>query len=478
MKTNRLRNVAIGLLSFLAFVILSTIFTPAVAGMVIATGGVAVAGGISEQGVRENVPGLNMEDVSKTVTWMNPSKTPLDTILRQIREAEKMNAMITRYYSVASKALYDLPSSEVSDDGTTAAKPCKAYTYSTGNGLTSIYVAVSNSAIWSEKDTCLMRGLTLNVGSDGKPVVGTSTGTIESDVAFLVTSKSGSVLRLTPLNGTKGLNTNAEKFVVPDFAATTKLYRMGKAMHEKDASTTAFGIIPEPEEQYAQYFMAQVEESVFQRMTQQEVKFDFHDYERQNIYDMRGTTEMSYLFGAKGYTLNPDNTNQKIYTTDGITRKITKALTYGTGSGNKTVSYANVIDWCKSTFVGNSGSDERYLWAGADLLGALHSVETIQKQVNGKAPVVKWGIKFTEIVTNFGMLYINHHPLLTATGWGDNGIILDLEHVRKKEFLPMGVRQLDLKTPGTSLVDATVLSEASCLTLAYPDCHAIIKVKA
>lgn len=474
MKPTMMKNVALGILALIAFTILSVLLSPAVAGVVMASaGGVAISGGITEQGVRESSATLDMEDISKTVTEMLPTNTPLDTIMRQIRKAEKMEAMQHRYYSVASKALYDIPDADASGGGATAGDPAKAYTYSSGPGMTGIYVSVTNSAIWNEKDTLLMRDLTLPTTA-GVPVLGGS-GSTKMDVAFFVSAKSGNVLWLKPLNGVLGLVANAANYVVPNFTASTKLYRMGKAMYEKDASTTAFGIIPDADLQYAQYFMAQVEESTFQKMTKKEVDWGFNDYERQNIYDMKATMEMSKLFGVKGFFTNPNNTSQKIYTTGGITRDITKGLSYGTGSTNRTVSFAQVIDWCKSTFVGNNGSTERFLFGGSTLIGSLHSIPDIQKQVNGKDPVAKWGIKYNEIVTNFGMLNIIHHPLFSATGWADNGLILDLEHIRAKEFMPMGVRPLDLKLSGTSLSDATVISEVSCYTLANPDCHAIIR---
>lgn len=468
-----LKNVALGLMAFIAFMFLSVVLAPDVAGVAFAAlGGIAISGGITEQGVRTASSTLDMEDISKTVTEMLPANTPLDTIMRQIRKAEKMEAMQHRYYSVASKALYDTLDTSESGAGTSVGAPASSITASTP-GLLSVYVQVVNSAIWNEKDTLLMRDLTLPATA-GVPIIGGS-GSVTMDVAFFVASKSGSVLQLVPLNGLTGLVANAGKFVVPSFANTTKLFRMGKAMHEKDASTTAFGIIPDADLQYAQYFMAQVEESTFQKMTKKEVDWGFNDYERQNIYDMKATMEMSKLFGALGYNVNPNNTNQKIYTTKGITRDITNTLNYGTGSTNRSITFAQIIDWCKSTFVGNNGSTARYLFGGSTLIGALHSVESIQKQVNGKAPVAKWGIEFTEIVTNFGLLYIYHHPLFSASGWEDNGLILDLEHIRAKEFMPMGVRPLDLKLAGTSLSDATVISEVSCLTLSNPDCHAIIR---
>lgn len=473
------KNVALGLLAFIAFLVVSVFITPALAaaGVALATGTVISGGLVSEQQVRENSETLNMEDISDTVTEMLPSRTPIDTILRKIRKAKKADAMEHRYYEVSSFDVSDYLDTAVSGVGTLA-DPASAYTYSSGNGLTSIYVQVVNEAAWALNDTILMRELTLPVNAFGVAVLGATTTTRKEDIVFLLTSKTGSIVRLTPLNGVLGLNTNAAKYVVPNFANTTVLYKMGRAHNELAAKTTPAAMLPDPFTQYGQYFMAMVQESVFQQMTKKEVNWSFTDYERQNLYNMRRGMEKSFLWGALGYTVNPDDSTQKIYTTQGITRRITNALEYGTGSTNRTVSFANVVNWAKTAFVGNNGSDSRYLFGGAGLIGYLHSVETIQKQVNGKAPVVNWGLKFTEIVTNFGILYIYHHPLFDETGWGDNGLILDFEHISKHDFKPMSVYDLDLIKTGESLSNARIISEASFLTLTNPACHAIIKPKA
>ena len=472
MKT---KNVALGLLAFIAFVVMSAFLTPAIAGVIAATG-TLVTGTVTEQSVRENSATLDMEDISQTVTEMLPSRTPIDTILRKIRAAQKAEAMEHRFYEVSTLAVSDTLDQTASGAGTSASVPAKSYTYSSGNGLTSIFIAVTNESTWSVNDTILMRDLTLPTTA-GVPVLGGS-GSTTRDVSFLVTSKSGNVLRIQPRGGVLGLNTNNSTYVVPNFAASTVLYRMGRAHNEKAMKTTPLAMLPDPSTQYGQFFMAQIEESTFQKMTKKEVNWGFTDYERMNLFDMKRGMEKSFLWGDGGYLTNPDDTTQKIYTTYGITKRIENALTYGTGSGNETVSFTDVVNWAKGVFVGNNGSDTRYLFAGSDLIGGLHSVETIQKQINGRAPVVNWGLKFNEIQTNFGSIMVYHHPIFDETGWAKKGLILDFEHIRKHDFLPMSVYDLDLQKSGESRVDARVISEASFCTLAFPDCHGIISVKA
>lgn len=477
MKKISKQSIAFGLLAMIAFMVLSCILSPAIAGgLVLATtGGFAVTDTPTTQTIHDAGSDLNMEDISEVVTKMLPARTPLDTILRKIRQAEKIESQEHGYYQVGSKPLFDTPNSGANGNGSSASSPAKAYSYSSGDGVAFIYIQTTNSALWADKDTCLMRDLALPYQADGTMILGGSAGTRSFDVAFAVSNVTDDIIKLTPLNGVKGLGSNALKFVVPNFTDATKIYRMGKAMYETDAKTTPYGIIPDKDIQYAQYFMCQVEEGVVQRMTKKEVQWGLKEYEEQNIYDMKATMEMSFLFGAKAYIPFPGNTAHKIRYTGGITREITKKLTYGTGSGNTTVQSTDPISWCESVFVGNSGSEERILFAGSTLMKGLHSVETISKQVNGRAPVVKWGIRVNEIVTEFGVLNLYHHPLFSATGWAKKGLILDLEHVRKHEFLPMQVRDLELIKTGEKLADASVISEISCATLRYPDCHAVIE---
>lgn len=477
MKKISKQSIAVSLLAFIAFMALSCILSPAIAGgVVIAMGaGTASTETITTQTISDAESDINMEDISSVVTKMLPARTPMDTVMRKIRQAEKIASQEHGYYQVGSKPLYDVPNAAASGNGSSAASPAKAYSYVSGDGLTFFFIQTTNASLWSDKDTCLMRDLELPYDANGNMVLGGSAGTRSFDVAFAVSNVADNILKLTPLNGVKGLNGNAAKYVMPNFTAATKIYRMGKAMYQLDAKTDPYGIIPDKDIQYAQYFMCQVEEGVVQRMTKKEIQWGLNEYEEQNIYDMKATMEMSMLFGAKAYIPSPGNANQKIYFTGGITRDITKKLTYGTGGGNTTVQATDPISWCESVFVGNSGSEERLLLAGSTLMKGLHSVESISKQVNGRAPVVKWGIRVNEIVTEFGILNIVHAPLFSATGWAKKGLILDLEHVRKHEFLPMQVRDLELIKTGEKLADASVISEISCCTLRYPDCHGIVE---
>jgi hypothetical protein len=320
--------------------------------------------------------------------------------------------------------------------------------------------------MWSADDTCMFYGVT---GVDGLDLV-----------CFIISkSVSNQTIKIQPLNGEAGAGATAGEMILPvaGIPKDARVVRCGACKHELDAQTSPYAIIPVKSNNYLQIFMAQVEESTFQKMHEKEVDWGFSDYEAQNIYDMRATMEFSFLFGVKSKF--SDNTNAKErYTTGGAIRYITKSLEYGTGGLDRTVDNATFVDWNQSIFQGNSGSDTRVLFGGDGLMANLMKVDTVLKQIEAKSTEVVYGIRFNKIETNHGVLLFKRHPMLSLAGWSEKGIVLDLNYIEKHTFKPMGTRKLSLKESGTRNVDAVVIEEATGLILRYPDTHAIIKPKA
>ena len=449
---------------FVAFV-----FTPA-AGMALATVGlVAGAGEITTHEVTAVEPNLNMEDISSKVTEILPARVPLNKIMREIRKSEKAESQELRYYSVVSKDLYDTTLDSASGAGTSSSVPAKEYTYASGDGILEVFVQVTNADLWQKDQTVLL----MNHLCDATVAV-SPTG--YQNIMFWVKSVSGDVVCLVPRNGCLGAGSNAAKYVVPNFTTTSKFYHAGIAKEETAIQTIPFGIIPTDEEQYTQNFMAQVEESTFQAMTKKEVNWGFKDFERQNIYTMSIQQELSFLFGVKD-KIYDTSTRDYRYTTQGITRDITTNLEYGTGGSDRTVSEANYNRWLRTAFTGNNGSETRVLFTGDGLMESLHSVNQYTKQLDGKNTAIEWGVTFTKIVSDFGILLVRQHPLFSQIGMSDYGLILDMDQISKHDFVPMTVKELDLVKSGQRNVKAKVLQEVSALILTNPDCHAIIKPK-
>lgn len=472
---------SVGILFLMAFV--GWISPDHAAGIVFAEGlvGTMIAdGAVTHQAVVEAEPGLHLADISKKVSELMPAPVPIDTLLRQVRKAEKINSVEKKYYSVSTKPFKDLFNSSLSGAGTSVGAPAKAYTYSTGDGLATFYVGVTNTSLFNVDDLIMLRNISIPLTGVQAVMSGLTAGEKTTEnIIFYIEDISSDVLRITPLNGIKGTGANAAKFVIPDFAATAEIFILAPAKEEKKLKTTPFGIIPEAETNYIQLMMAMVEQSTWEKMQMKEVDWNFTDLERQNLYALRWQMEMNHMYGVKSKTYN-NVTKDYHYTSDGITRKITNELEYGAGSGSTVLTVDQWLEWHESLFVGNNGSPERWLLAGSGLIKSIQKMilSDTTKQIGSKETKVIYGLQCTQMTDFFGTLNIVHDQCLSLTGAASEGYVLDLAHIEKHDWVPMTAQTLDFKANGESNSDAKVIMEASCLTITFPDTHAHIVLKA
>ncbi len=433
---------------------------------------------VTTYGNDTNAPELNREDISHSVTQMLPSRTPLDTIVRNLKRSQRATSQKIGYYQASYKPVYDsLDVSYDSGSGQTLSSPTSSVLIRDLDiYYTAVYIAVMNPDMWRVHDTLLMRDVLLP-GTKGNSIGNLAYDDYTDDVMFYVTEKHDNILKIIPINGMLGIPGEATEgvYLVPDFNYDKQLIRMGQAKSELDITTDPFAIYPKLNWQYCQNFMAQIEESTFQKLTQQEAQWGFSNFEAVNILSMKMEMELSMLFGSEGEHISGNN---RTYFTRGITRDIENHLTYGTGNGDTTITKENYNTWLKEVFDGNNGSTNRVLFAGSGLIKSLSLVDEFTRNITSVEKDATLGVDVRKIQTYFGTLDVVLAPLFRESGWENNGLILDLEHVTKHEFVPLSVTNLDLKRSGTRNADARVIQEVSCLTLRHPDCHAIIKPKA
>lgn len=420
--------------------------------------------------------GLIDVDLDKDITLINPDRYPLDTMVRNLtRRNRTAKGQKVGYAQRSFKPLADVLNSTATGAGTSAS--AAASSFDGTSEMEFIYVQPLNPEMWRQHDTLLMRGLTVKgneVDNEVELVFGGSK-TYTHDQMFYVEEKEGYALKLRPIGGMRGKS--SKKFVVPAFENGTLLYRMGQAKSELAITTDPFAINPEIFEQYLQNFMAQIEESTFQAMTSKKLDWGFSDYEADNVDSMRAEMEMSFLFGDK-HELRVGNDTTLF--TGGITRSIDKHLTYGgdTDADRLKLTKEQYTAWLVSLFTKNSGSKDRVLLAGAELLAAIELLSESEKTISGSREQETYlGVKTTKIVSTLGTLHIAHAPLFDETGWSDHGVALDFQHIYKKEFIKLHATQLDLIKSGQKNAKAKVLQEVSGMILRYPDCHAIIAPK-
>ena len=386
-------------------------------------------------------PELLDESISKVITRISPSATPLDTILRSVGRDVDIKTWKTKYYAVDLRGINDaLGAAFVADDAA----------YST--------ITIGNGHIWSVDDTALVHGI---AGADGNDLV-----------LHIVDKPSATTLDVIALNGYEtGSTTTGTGLQVPNIADATLITRLGNAKSELDVTTSPYSIYPQPVVNYCQIHMAQVEESLYAKMHAQEVKWDINDFYTQAIFDLRRQMELTSLFGyapAAQPVYDPKGLENK-YFSGGITRFITKGSDYTAGS----LAQDDMVKWAKTAFTGNSGADERVMFVGKDLMEEISNI-SITKNIDAKNTEVKWGIRFNTIETNFGRFLLKHHRLFDDVGWSKKALVLDMNNIERHVFKKFEDLELDLRTSGQKNVNANVISEAFCVAVRYPDTHMII----
>lgn len=409
----------------------------------------AGAGAVSGDTVTREVTDAKSDEllaqaISDKITELKPSATPVDTILRELVKNElsispTIKSWEYKYYSVDSRGFTDAVDTEVA---AATANRAEGYTFE---------VIVGAVHIWNVDDVCAF------VGVDGASGTGEFVGHVTS------INTSTNTLTMIAVNGT-GTN-GADN---PLIAAATVMIWLGNAKHELDAQTDPYHIFPQPEVNFAQRFMAQVEESLFMFDADKEVKWNINDHRIQAMYAYRMGQELATLFGAKGYKKIG---NDYYHHMNGITKLVTGTTTYTDASMAK----ADLYKWSKAIFSGNSGSEKRYVFGGGDWMQQFSALEPVEKQMNASNTEVVYGITFNKIITNFGILMVMHHDLFNSIGWGKKALVLDLANIERVTRKNMETRKLELVKSGQRYANAYVLDETITVATRYPDTHKIIQ---
>ena len=396
--------------------------------------------------VQEYSPSLLQSEIDNRIVKIRPMSTPIDQISR-LKGARKAGSMIVDYYSVDMKP--------------TRVKLVEKYTEPTSNTVNSshtrVKITVDNPDAIEVSDTLLAHSIS---GYD-------ESGEYELDARLVlyVTSKdieTGELL-VQAVNGKK---IGSVKGCIPTIYEDTVFSRMGRAATELDVQTAQFESLPFKSQNFCQIFKMQIEQSTFLKMANKEVEWDFSDQEEVAIYDMRLSMEKSFLFGIKSSIYDPVK-KENVNLTGGIWWQAGKDFYY-----NCSDDFTNdiLIDLMRNAFTGNSGNKRKVLLAGSGLIARLSTLDVIRTMSN-ESSMVKWGLDFNEIVSKFGKLYVIHSEIFDDCGRVDDGIIIDPEYLQKWSHVPFGSQTLDLKKAGIRNTDALVLTEASCMTLRYPDAH-------
>ena len=418
-------------------------FTPEGVGLAMAAG--AVAGESSKDTVTTQVTTAKSSDllvsnISKNITKMHPDKYPFDTILREMGVVLPVKAWRTEYYEVETRMLEDTCritlATSIGDNG--------------AQWLVHV-LPVDNIHMWAVDDNVLVQGVN---GADSKDLV----------LHIVTVDTANQEIDVVALNGA-GTNDSD----IAEIADGVKLTRIGNAKEETAATTTPYTVFPQKEYNFSQIHMAQVEQSLYDKLHAKEVNWDLAEFRSEALWDMRGQMELASLFGYRNMVYDSVAAKYK-YTSHGMTRYITKADSFAASGFDND----DFVDMAKKIFTGNNGSETRIMFAGSGARAVMAKAPTVSRQMEQRDVEVIWGVKFNRIETDFGTLLVKHHPLLNYVGWTDKMIQFDMNNVEKHSFKGLETANIDFSKSGTRKTKADVIDETFCCALKNPDTHEII----
>ena len=397
-------------------------------------GGAHAAGApLTTKVTEEIVPSLLRNAIDDRIVRVRPTSTPVDQISRCIG-SRSCSSMTVEYYSVDTREACD-----------TVAVSRMAGSISPGDdGNFAIAMRVSNPRIFAPTDTILLPDILIGT----EPLVGYIASIADDSLTVFILNKP-----------------DGDSISVPNVPKNTKIVRMGRAATELDVQTGQYQALPHKRSNNCQIFKVQVEQSTLQKIAGKEVDWNFSDQEEAAIIDMRLGMEKNFIFGSRARITSPSG-NEHVYLTGGIWNQTDKAISLDID----TLDENALLALCARVFTGNNGSKKRILMGGTGLILALNKLQ-FSRAVLGDQSLTRWGIRFREIVSNFGTLCVVHSEIFDMCGHYNDGFILDPEYITKYCHIPFSKERIDLRRAGDRNTDAIVLTEASCIVLRHPDVH-------
>ena len=389
-------------------------------------------------------PELLRNSIGERIVMVRPMSTPVAQLSRCGR-ARRAGSMTVEYYLQTKKTEAKL--AEAHPGGAGSKKSDDLYTY---------ILKTTDDSLFEISETILVPSQP-GYDRNGRP-----SGAL---MLYVVDRPSGGGVEIAPVNARETEIMGGKTLQMPSMQVGELLVRMARAATELDVQTAQFAALPQKASNNCQIFKMQVEQSTLAKIADKEVGWTFSDQEEAAIIDMRLGMEKNFLFGSRA-RLFDSTKNEHIYFTGGIWGQagrehelLIDALTEG-----------DLVDLCSAAFSLNNGSRRKILIAGTGLVEALSKLQ-FTRTLSAGDTMVKWGIEFKEIRSNFGSLYLLHSEVFDQCGHRNDGFVLDPDYMTKYVHVPFQAETLDLRRSGQRNTDAVVLTEASCLVLRYPDAH-------
>lgn len=436
----------IGILLVATVVVMICVFTGDVESGAMLFATIPIAGTVTTEKTHEAANDMGDDiiekDWSKEITVIRPSELPMDTALRMIGDASTDSEEVAFGQSAMGDGSYTL-NNNVSQNsaGTTISLKMTPEKFKTA--------LVSQLAQYKDSDL-------------GKWV----------QLLFVARDPSTNTVQAVVIGGAgaSGDQTGANGILTTD-----PINFMGVAKNALDAQTEPLQHLPSLGSNYCQIHMAQVEQGMYDQMQRKTVDWGLVDYKSDALYKFRLGCELTSLIGIKSRTTDPIS-GKEVLTSDGLEHHVGWNMFYvpGETENNGGLGRGLFVDIGEAVMTNVNGSDERFLFATPKLISEITKIDMVQRQIDAKGTVVKYGFKVIEIETGHGIINLKEHRGLRSGGRDAEGCLVDLNRIRRRTFDKMHWREVELLKSGQSKTNAWVLEERFCCEFRVSDAHAWI----
>jgi hypothetical protein len=407
---------------------------------------VTLTGPVSHETTEQAVPDHFERDVSKIITKRRLQHYAFDSLVRRIAKKEKAHQFKTEWEEVETRPRRDVTT--------------LLYTIVGGASGETAVIDVANVSMWAEDDTGFVEG-----------VDGNAAGT---ELKFLVTSvdDDNDQITISGLNGFNNANDpNVDGKRVPTIPSGSVIRRMANAKTELDASTTEKYQVPSQYYNYCQIYQQELSESEHESISKAYSGYNYDDKKEQALWDFRSSLEISML---NGHRTKYYKGTEAHYTAGGVIESISNEIEFGSGGGSVDPSVSDVIDMTQVLFSSNRGSRVRYALTGSTLCSGLDKIPIGDKRVEAMQTEVTAGFTVKTLISTHGVIHIIPTKSLDDIGWDNKAVILDFEHLIKKEYIPLKAVKMDYNTTGIKrVINAYRLEETSCVQTRYAGANGV-----
>lgn len=428
----------------------------------------------------EAVPGFLHTPYDNAVTICGYPDLVLNQMLRSMGYRQVMSPKFDHFSVDQRKSIdvvttgghVDLPSGRNVFKGTTAG----------GSSVNNtIELVVANVGIFHENDQVMFKGV---AGYD-KQGMAHPYYYLNGYVSKVI--RSSSKIEVVLLNATANTSFYATAATLPagltkagspavftiTIANDTAVVILGHALPEEDAHTVPSQSIPEPSEQYMQKFMTQANVTNVWLDSEKNVNWGLKDIKDGVNREFLLETEKTYWFGTKQYFLDPE-TNKMVRTTGGFFEQLFEEGVEVIEMWKEELTDESLINTMATIFVGNRGSERRYMLTGINFASSIFSLKGMQKQVSVNSTRRQFTYDWNEWKLFNFTIQNKPYSLFDMLGFSNMAVVFDKANIERCVFRPMNEDMLDLDKLMIEDVKVLRCCEISSIVVKQAKSHRII----